>query len=99
MSKCRRVCAYCHAPADSRDHIIPREWGGMDTLWWDESGEVRNVKPACVKCNQLRARCGHCVGAMAAVRRLPPYRLDAAVATTDKMRAAIPRPRWLWWEK
>jgi len=91
-------CRYCAAPATSRDHIIPKEWGGRDRLWWDDTETVRNVAPSCVPCNRLRGECGHCVGAMAAMTRLPPWRRDAAMPAMRQAAKAIARPRWLWWE-
>jgi len=36
-------CAYCGAPAEHIDHVIPRSQGGTD--------DPRNLVPACAKCN------------------------------------------------
>lgn len=44
-------------------------------------GAVSNVRQMCQACNDLRAACGHCVGAMACVRAVavevgqPPARI------------------------
>lgn len=66
----RSRCPYCGCrmiiggrfPQDrqrTRDHIMPRDWGGNDHL--------DNLRPCCRRCNENRARCGHCVGALACV--------------------------------
>lgn len=41
----------------TRDHILPRQFGRMVR-------EVRNLRPCCKDCNQLRAVLGHCSGAL-----------------------------------
>jgi hypothetical protein len=51
--------AHRHLLRKSNDHILPREWGGQD--------EPDNFRVSCQECNELRARCGHCVGALACV--------------------------------
>lgn len=60
------TCAYCRRPmtrrpnerlSRSRDHVLPREWGGRDR--WD------NYRVVCRDCNSFRAQAGHCVGVMA----------------------------------
>lgn len=40
-------CVYCHAPATSLDHVIPRSRGGQHA--WD------NVVSACARCNHVKA--------------------------------------------
>lgn len=40
---CFTNCAYCGAPAEQIDHIIPRSRGGTDAL--------ENLAPACAACN------------------------------------------------
>lgn len=47
----------------SSDHILPRQWGGAKL-----HNLARNTRLCCQSCNQLRAVCGHCVGALAGVR-------------------------------
>ncbi|KPC63812.1 hypothetical protein ADL27_61320 [Streptomyces sp. NRRL F-6602] len=39
-------CAYCGAPADTIDHIIPVAAGG--------GGEWGNLAPACLSCNSSK---------------------------------------------
>lgn len=47
----------------SKDHILPRVWGG------GRLGVIAvNTRWVCQECNQQRAACGHCVGALACVR-------------------------------
>ena len=36
-------CAYCHRPAQSLDHVVPRHRGGQTI--------VENLVPACLRCN------------------------------------------------
>ena len=36
-------CAYCHEPAKSLDHVIPRHRGGQTV--------IENLVPACLRCN------------------------------------------------
>lgn len=57
-------CAYCGAPATTRDHILPRSRGSIPY------GMARNLRPACEPCNQRRARFWHCpamFGCLAAI--------------------------------
>ena len=71
-------CPYCrramNQPNDltsrkSRDHILPRTWGGRDKMWPDEQGGFStNVRTMCAQCNSHRAHVGHCVGAMACIQ-------------------------------
>ena len=42
-------CAYCGAPAQSLDHIVPKARGGLTV--------ARNLVPACLPCNRRK---GHC---------------------------------------
>lgn len=46
--------------ARTRDHIRPASWYGDDT--------DSNIRFCCALCNELRAQCGHCVGALACAR-------------------------------
>jgi 5-methylcytosine-specific restriction endonuclease McrA len=40
-------CAYCDAPAESLDHVLPKAKGGLT---------VRpNLVPACLRCNRLKS--------------------------------------------
>lgn len=57
-----RCCTYCrralnalrdHADQATRDHLLPRRRGRLPN-------GVRNTVPACRRCNELRARVGHC---------------------------------------
>lgn len=58
-----RAHRYDHPHRMSRDHILPREWGGALL------GRIaRNTRWCCQECNRDRASCGHCVGAMACAR-------------------------------
>lgn len=66
MDDNRVPCVYCRQAANTRDHILPKAWGGA-AMWLDHN-RVWNTVPACFACNQLRAICGHCPGAMAALR-------------------------------
>jgi hypothetical protein len=56
----------------TRDHIVPKEWySGIVVV-------IENVYPTrivCRDCNIKRAKCGHCIGAMACIE---------AVRTTRK---------------
>lgn len=83
-------CPYCRRPMikskgrpnethrfATRDHIMPQEWGG------DNAKD--NIRPCCQKCNQLRAACGHCVGAMACV---------LTVARTERLDHNVIAKRW-----
>lgn len=49
----------------SKDHIMPRAWGGGRV-----SLIANNFRWVCQECNQQRAACGHCVGALACVRQV-----------------------------
>lgn len=40
----------------SRDHILPVEWGGRNTI----AGDTRNIVVICQACNGRRASCLHC---------------------------------------
>jgi hypothetical protein len=44
----------------TRDHILPKAMLGDD--------DPSNLRPSCHRCNQLRAECGHCIGALACAR-------------------------------
>lgn len=64
----RPYCHYCGAPkANTRDHIVPRAWGGPD--------EGFNIVPACGPCNTRKADslptcpCEKCLAAMAWYRK------------------------------
>ena len=63
-------CFVCGNPYDaqerrlSRDHILPRHWGGQDLLY----GDVRNLRDMCRHCNTWRGIFGHCLGALACAR-------------------------------
>lgn len=53
----RQFKAAIHLPTDrSWDHIRPRAWGGNDS--------AENRRWCCRRCNELRARCGHCPAAL-----------------------------------
>lgn len=58
-----RNCPQCRKPMTShnrrptRDHIKPREFGGLSI--------PENIRIVCSDCNGLRALAGHCVGALA----------------------------------
>lgn len=45
--------------------------GGHDTLL---RGKVRNIRYLCAECNELRAACGHCIGAVACIRAIAERR-------------------------
>ena len=70
-----RLCPYCRCGMQrprkgqnrqqdpyrrTRDHIRPRGWGGSDT--------ADNIRHCCGRCNQQRAQCSHCIGALACAR-------------------------------
>lgn len=66
----RPLCPYCKNPMSpsrkpaqqsrTRDHILPREWGGTDA--------ADNIRKVCTTCNGLRALAAHCVGVLACAR-------------------------------
>lgn len=93
------LCPYCRLFVDrlTRDHIIPRAWGGTDRLWWDRS--ISNVRMCCERCNSLRGELGHCVGAMAAIRTIPTPHRHTAARETRAIAKTIPAPLWLWWHR
>ncbi len=66
-----------HQKRRSFDHIFPREWGGKDA--------ADNFRVSCQDCNEFRAECGHCVGAMACV----------LAVTSKESWSVITRPRFL----
>ncbi len=66
-----------HQKRRSFDHIFPREWGGKDA--------ADNFRVSCQDCNEFRAECGHCVGAMACV----------LAVTSKESWSAITRPRFV----
>lgn len=45
------------ARAVTRDHILPREYGGADRM----RGDTGNIRWMCGACNMLRAMGGHCL--------------------------------------
>lgn len=111
------ACPHCHVPISgrrragmrlaTRDHIIPKAWGGGDILWWSRSlgpeDLVRNTRIICEQCNSLRAICGHCIGAMACVMTVArvEQRQPRKIAKQWGMQRVanlIGRPAWLWWE-
>ncbi len=48
----------------TRDHIMPRTWGGSSSFYG--LGIVdRITRKMCARCNALRGATGHCVGALA----------------------------------
>jgi hypothetical protein len=49
----------------SKDHILPRHWGGGGVGKY-----ARNTRWICQECNNHRAACGHCVGALACVQQV-----------------------------
>jgi hypothetical protein len=57
----RRWCFYCGGVPTRGlgDHILPKAWGG--------SRRSENMRTCCLRCNALRALCGHCPGAMLCV--------------------------------
>jgi hypothetical protein len=72
----KRICPMCRHEMNgkhysdlrrSRDHILPREWGGRDWMWKGEDGATRNIRTMCAGCNSKLATSGHCVGAMACI--------------------------------
>jgi 5-methylcytosine-specific restriction endonuclease McrA len=40
-------CAYCNAPADTLDHVLPRSCGGLTV--------IENLVPACRRCNGAKS--------------------------------------------
>lgn len=92
-------CPYCGLFAEklTRDHIIPRAWGGTNRIHYDVP--ISNIRMCCQPCNSLRGAVGHCVGAMAAIRMIPGHmRSDAGRQMTVVARSIEP-PRWLWWRR
>lgn len=72
----RRACPVCRREMSgthyyehrrSRDHILPREWGGRDVMWPGADGASRNIRVMCASCNSRLATSGHCIGAMACI--------------------------------
>lgn len=49
----------------SKDHILPREWGGREL-----HNIANNIRWCCQTCNNHRAAAGHCLGALACVREV-----------------------------
>ena len=82
------LCPYCDeqmtkgfrydgAPSKSYptiDHILPKAWGGLNRM--------ENYRIVCIKCNNLRAVVGHCVGAMACLRTVAE---DRKIKVSDLM--------------
>lgn len=62
----------------SKDHILPRAWGGGKL-----SLIAINTRWICQECNQQRAACGHCVGALACVRQVAT---ESCVAVSTVLR-------------
>lgn len=91
------LCRFCgRRQPMTRDHIIPRAWGGSDRLWHPDGPQ--NIRMICQDCNHLRGQVGHCVGAMAALRALPLGLRMRTLPTLATLAGKIARPRWLWWE-
>jgi hypothetical protein len=80
-------CRYCGRPyyphrgterlaSRSWDHVLPRARGGLS--------DPDNLRSVCRGCNELRAMCGECVGAMATVRAVagPNHNNDRHIAKT-----------------
>ena len=76
-------CPYCKRPMTSgkkvnnptrasRDHILPRQWGGLDS--WGTEHAPRNLRWCCQECNNLRAAVGHCIGALACLATVTPHK-------------------------
>ncbi len=72
----------------SRDHIIPRAWGGQEYM-----NGLSNLRVMCQECNSLRAMCGHCLGALAALRAVSEVECVVPGELARKwFRPAAPRP-------
>ncbi len=68
-------CQYCHAPAESIDHVVPRSRGGQHT--WD------NVVACCRRCNVRKgSRLLDEAGLVLAARPRPPSQHAWVYATS-----------------
>lgn len=96
-------CVYCRRPMlrskqhpnhprrASQDHIMPMAWG-------PGPGADIELRPCCQECNTLRAACGHCIGAMAAVHQVAKAERHPAMAVARRWRmwyiaSLMPDPR------
>ncbi len=73
----------------TRDHILPREWGGRTT--------PDNLRWCCRRCNQNRVYTGHCVGALACVYAVAKSSGRSTLHVTQRwrlQRPVRPRPPW-----
>ena len=71
--------------APSIDHILPKVRGGRMFI----HGDVRNWRLLCCGCNNFLAICGHCPGAVAAVKAVATDKVQhrRAVASAWRMHA------------
>lgn len=80
-------CPRCHdlygvgPKARTRDHILPRNLGGLFVMY----GDVNNQVIMCAECNQWRGTCGHCWGVVACI--------DAVVLDGEMTRRQVYR-KW-----
>lgn len=65
----------------TRDHILPRERGGLGVMY----GDTRNIRIMCARCNGILADCFHCVGALACVRAVASNEPSAKQITVIRM--------------
>lgn len=67
-----------HPKRKTRDHVLPQARGGTYSVI---HGDVRNLETMCADCNEFRAQCGHCWGAVACV--------DTVARDTRSTRSAV----------
>lgn len=48
----------------SKDHILPKERYTKETPFLTRSGNVKNIKIMCSRCNYKRASFNHCIAAL-----------------------------------
>jgi hypothetical protein len=89
------LCPYCrcgmqrrrHRPGSidphrrTRDHIRPKAWGGSDS--------ADNIRDVCRRCNEQRAVCGHCIGALACARAVACSRHASVASVIRQWRFAV----------
>ena len=75
-------CAYCAAPADTVDHVVPRSRGGGH-VW-------TNVVAACARCNHRKA--DHLLSEIGWHLRVTPHVPHRAVVLSAMSR---PHPTWM----
>ena len=83
-----KPCHYCHAPGLTRDHIVPRAWGGLDRAW--------NVVPACRACNGHKAASWPTCQCPACAHAVSRWGAGERVAMSRAVRAIVRRRKGVW---